>query len=176
MILAITIEHAVTKPMVRLGGTDLIAARWVSVVIRGKFYVSYSRMPNIQGSAPRSFSCSARAVSSVVRSTAKASVCRSMNAHPKLAIETAPQLAVCLANRPGAPARVCEALANAGINILRVEYTISRVVAHGKGLIILRPSGMEKRDVCSKSFREIVYLPGRLWADFNCRSVRRNPR
>ena len=23
-----------------------------------------------------------------------------------------------------------------------------------KGLIILRPSGMEKRDVCSKSFRE----------------------
>jgi len=55
-----------------------------------------------------------------------------MNAHPKLAIETAPQLAVCLANRPGAPARVCEARANAGINILRVEYTISRVVAHGK--------------------------------------------
>src|SRR6476660_6031740 len=34
MMLAITIEHAVTKPMVRFGGADLTAARWVSVVIR----------------------------------------------------------------------------------------------------------------------------------------------
>src|SRR6476659_7833829 len=34
MMLAITIEHAVTNPMVRFGGADLTAARWVSVVIR----------------------------------------------------------------------------------------------------------------------------------------------
>jgi len=33
MMLEITIEHAVTKPMVRFGGADLTAARWVSVVI-----------------------------------------------------------------------------------------------------------------------------------------------
>ena len=41
MMLAITIEHAVTKPMVRFGGADLTATRWVSVVIRGKFYSSF---------------------------------------------------------------------------------------------------------------------------------------
>src|SRR5437879_13399544 len=40
-----------------------------------------------------------------------------MNPHPKLSIETATQLAVFLANRPGALARVCEALAKAEINI-----------------------------------------------------------
>ena len=39
-----------------------------------------------------------------------------MNADPKLSVETATQLAVFLANRPGALARVCDALANAGIN------------------------------------------------------------
>jgi hypothetical protein len=32
-----------------------------------------------------------------------------MNAHPTLSIETATQLAVFLANRPGALARVCDA-------------------------------------------------------------------
>jgi len=37
-MLAITIEHAVTKPMVRLGGADLTEARRVSVVISRKFY------------------------------------------------------------------------------------------------------------------------------------------
>jgi hypothetical protein len=40
-----------------------------------------------------------------------------MNAHPNLSVETATQLAVFLANRPGALARVCDALAKAGINI-----------------------------------------------------------
>jgi hypothetical protein len=48
-MLAITIEHAVTKPMVRLGGADLTEARRVSVVIRPKFYSTfYGRTPNIQ--------------------------------------------------------------------------------------------------------------------------------
>ena len=41
MMLAITIEHAVTKPMVRLGGADLTAAGWVSVVIRREFYSTF---------------------------------------------------------------------------------------------------------------------------------------
>ncbi len=41
MMLAITIEHAVTKPTVRLGRADLIAAGWVSVVIRREFYSSF---------------------------------------------------------------------------------------------------------------------------------------
>jgi sulfur relay (sulfurtransferase) DsrC/TusE family protein len=40
-MLAITIEHAVTKPMARLGGADLTEARWVSVVIRRKFYSTF---------------------------------------------------------------------------------------------------------------------------------------
>jgi len=64
----------------------------------------------------------------------QASVCCAMNAHPKLSVETATQLAVFLANRPGALARVCEALANAGINIYAlatsdtVDHTVVRMV------------------------------------------------
>jgi hypothetical protein len=42
MMLAITIEHAVTKPMVRLGGAELTEARWVSVVIRREFVFKFS--------------------------------------------------------------------------------------------------------------------------------------
>ena len=41
MMLAITTEHAVTKPMVRFGGADLTAAGWVSVVIRWEFYSTF---------------------------------------------------------------------------------------------------------------------------------------
>jgi hypothetical protein len=37
MIFAITIEHAVTKPMVRLGGADLTEAGLLSVVIPREF-------------------------------------------------------------------------------------------------------------------------------------------
>ena len=57
-----------------------------------------------------------------------------MNAHPKLSVETATQLAVFLANRPGALARVCQALADAGINIYAlttsdtVDHTVVRIV------------------------------------------------
>ena len=55
-----------------------------------------------------------------------------MNA--SLSIETATQLAVFLANRPGALARVCEALAKAEINIYAlatsdtVDHTVVRMV------------------------------------------------
>ena len=45
-----------------------------------------------------------------------------------LSLETVPQLAVFLENRPGALARVCEALAKAGINILAL--TVSDTVDH----------------------------------------------
>jgi hypothetical protein len=51
-----------------------------------------------------------------------------MNSYPKLSIETATQLAVFLANRPGALARVCEALAKTEINIHAL--TISDTVDH----------------------------------------------
>src|SRR5438128_11185471 len=57
-----------------------------------------------------------------------------MNPHPKLSIEPATQLAVFLANRPGALARVCEALAKADINIHAlatsdtVDHSVVRMV------------------------------------------------
>src|SRR5262245_32754830 len=57
-----------------------------------------------------------------------------MNTHPKQSVETATQLAVFLANRPGALARVCDALANAGINIYAlatsdtVDHTVVRIM------------------------------------------------
>jgi prephenate dehydratase len=64
----------------------------------------------------------------------QASVCNGTNAHPKLSVETATQLAIFLANRPGALARVCDALANAGVNIYAlatsdtVDHTVVRMV------------------------------------------------
>ena len=63
-----------------------------------------------------------------------------MNAHPKLSVETGTQLAVFLANRPRALARACDVLANAGINI----YAMATSDTVDKGLIILRPSNVEK--------------------------------
>ena len=73
-----------------------------------------------------------------------------MNAHPKLSVETATQLAVFLANRPGALARVCDALANAGINIDAlatsdtVDHTVVRMVVGDptKALMILGEAGV----------------------------------
>jgi len=72
-----------------------------------------------------------------------------MNAHPKLSIETATQLAVFLANRPGALARVCEALAKAEININAlatsdtVDHTVVRMVVSDptKALMLLGETG-----------------------------------
>ena len=73
-----------------------------------------------------------------------------MNPHPKLSIETATQLAVFLANRPGALARVCEALANAEINIYAlatsdtVDHSVVRMVVNDptKALMLLGEAGV----------------------------------
>src|SRR6202048_578888 len=70
-----------------------------------------------------------------------------MNA--SLSIETATQLAVFLANRPGALARVCEALAKAEINIHAlatsdtVDHTVVRMVVSDptKALMLLGEAG-----------------------------------
>jgi len=71
-----------------------------------------------------------------------------MNA--SLSIETATQLAVFLANRPGALARVCEALAKAEININAlatsdtVDHTVVRMVVSDptKALMLLGEAGV----------------------------------
>jgi len=73
-----------------------------------------------------------------------------MNPHPKLCIETATQLAVFLANRPGALARVCDALAKAEINIHAlatsdtVDHTVVRMVVSDptKALMLLGEAGL----------------------------------
>jgi hypothetical protein len=73
-----------------------------------------------------------------------------MNPHPELSIETATQLAVFLANRPGALARVCEALANAEINIYAlatsdtVDHSVVRMVVSDptKALMLLGEAGV----------------------------------
>jgi hypothetical protein len=73
-----------------------------------------------------------------------------MNAHPKVSLETATQLAVFLANRPGALARVCEALGNAGVNIYAlatsdtVDHTVVRMVVSDptKALMLLGEAGV----------------------------------
>lgn len=69
--------------------------------------------------------------------------------NPPLSIETATQLSVFLANRPGALARVCEAMANAGINIYAmatsdtVDHTVIRMVVSDatKALMLLGEAG-----------------------------------
>jgi hypothetical protein len=74
----------------------------------------------------------------------------SMNPNPKLSIETATQLAVFLANRPGALARVCEELARAGINIYAlatsdtVDHTVVRMVVSDatRALMLLGEAGV----------------------------------
>src|SRR5881394_4577790 len=73
-----------------------------------------------------------------------------MNASPKLSVETSTQLAVFLANRPGALARVCEALAKAGVNIHAlatsdtVDHTVVRMVVSDptKALMLLGEAGV----------------------------------
>jgi len=73
-----------------------------------------------------------------------------MNVSPKPSVETATQLAVFLANRPGALARVCEALANAEINIHAlatsdtVDHTVVRMVVSDptKALMLLGEAGV----------------------------------
>ena len=73
-----------------------------------------------------------------------------MNTHPKLSVESATQLAVFLANRPGALARVCEALAQAQINIHAlatsdtVDHSVVRMVVSDptKALMLLGEAGV----------------------------------
>jgi hypothetical protein len=131
MILAITIEHAVTKPMVRLGGEDFTEARWVSLFIRRKSYSTFLRQNGMPISNKESESGDPMlgvrsSISSSLRDdfpklseTLPSITLQAMNAHSKLSVEMATQLTVFLANRPGALARVCEALANAGITFRR---------------------------------------------------------
>ena len=73
-----------------------------------------------------------------------------MSPAPKLSIELATQLAVFLANRPGALARVCEALAKAEINIHAlatsdtVDHSVVRMVVSDptKALMLLGEAGV----------------------------------
>jgi hypothetical protein len=70
--------------------------------------------------------------------------------NPSLSIETATQLAIFLANRPGALARVCEALAKARININAlatsdtVDHSVVRMVVSDstKALMLLGEAGV----------------------------------
>ena len=72
-----------------------------------------------------------------------------MNSKPSLSIESATQLAVFLANRPGALARVCAALAQAGINIHAlatsdtVDHSVVRMVVSDptKALMLMGETG-----------------------------------
>src|SRR5260370_40152184 len=73
-----------------------------------------------------------------------------MNPDPKLSIESATQLAVFLANRPGALARVCEALAKAEINIHALatsdtfDHSVVRMVVSDptRALMLLGEAGV----------------------------------
>jgi hypothetical protein len=73
-----------------------------------------------------------------------------MNPHPKLSMKSATQLAVFLANRPGALARVCDALAKAEINIHAlatsdtVDHSVVRMVVSDptKALMLLGEAGV----------------------------------
>ena len=72
------------------------------------------------------------------------------NVMPKLSMEPATQLAVFLSNRPGALARVCDALAKAGINIHAlatsdtVDHSVVRMVVSDptKALMLLGEAGV----------------------------------
>jgi hypothetical protein len=153
--------------MLRLGGTDFTETGCASVVIIGEECYSTFLLQNVEhptSNAERrsksAIRCSTFSVryfisfagpfSSVVRSPPRRQFQTSMNAHPKLSVETATQLAVFLANRPGALARVCEALANAGINIYAlatsdtVDHTVVRMVVSDptKALMLLGEAGV----------------------------------
>jgi hypothetical protein len=73
-----------------------------------------------------------------------------MNSDAKLSVKTATQLAIFLANRPGALTRVCAALAQAGINIHAlttsdtVDHSVVRMVVSDptKALMLLGEAGV----------------------------------
>jgi len=86
----------------------------------------------------------------IVRSHSRHQFGIGMNTHSKLSVDTATQLAVFLANRPGALARVCEALGNAGVNIHAlatsdtVDHTVVRMVVSDptRALMLLGEAGV----------------------------------
>ena len=86
----------------------------------------------------------------IVRSHSRHQFGIGMNTHSKLPVDTATQLAVFLANRPGALARVCEALGNAGVNIHAlatsdtVDHTVVRMVVSDptRALMLLGEAGV----------------------------------
>jgi hypothetical protein len=90
-----------------------------------------------------------------------------MNAHPRLSIKTATQLAVFLANRPGALARVCEELAKAGIDIYAlatsdtVDHAVVRMVVSDplKALVLLGEAGVLARNQRVSGWRIYSALP-----------------
>src|SRR5919199_214061 len=94
--------------------------------------------------------CNVCESSQVVRTVSKHQFASSMKTHSRFSVKTATQLAVFLANRPGALARVCEALANAGINIYAlatsdtVDHTVVRMVVSNptKALMLLGEAGV----------------------------------
>ncbi|MFZ3374815.1 MAG: ACT domain-containing protein [Chthoniobacterales bacterium] len=73
-----------------------------------------------------------------------------MNPHPKLSMKSATQLAVFLANRPGALARVCDALAKVEINIHAlttsdtVDHSVVRMIVSDptRALMLLGEAGV----------------------------------
>src|SRR5260370_22126904 len=73
-----------------------------------------------------------------------------MNPHPKVSMKSATQLAVFLANRPGALARVCDALAKVEINIHAlttsdtVDHSVVRMVVSDptRALMLLGEAGV----------------------------------
>jgi hypothetical protein len=73
-----------------------------------------------------------------------------MNLDAKLSVKTATQLAIFLANRPGALTRVCAALAQAGINIHAlttsdtVDHSVVRMIVSDptKALMLLGEAGV----------------------------------
>jgi len=123
------------EAMVRFGGADLASSRLGKCGhpsrILFNFLLQNAEHPKIPG--PRSTKGDEFIPVSVSLSYAllhpfrqlsegsQASVSSSVNADPKLSVETGTQLAVFLANRPGALARVCDVLANAE-SILRAGH------------------------------------------------------
>src|SRR5216110_2935532 len=79
-----------------------------------------------------------------------AAPCADMGDQPSIKIESATQLAVFLANRPGALARVCEELAGAKINIHALsisdtaDHSVVRMVVSdpAKALMLLGEAGV----------------------------------
>src|SRR5690348_12030586 len=115
MMFAMTIEHAVTKPTRRRPGDRSTGICSATPFIGILTFAKSARTANCLVSAVGGLLSSRLAVRSfnracyfrIVRSHCRDEFGIGMNAHPRLSVDTATQLAVFLANRPGALARVC---------------------------------------------------------------------